>query len=113
MDREELFKIGIVRLILSGEAERALKLLSRYYHVPVPELKVGLPKGHRRVMGCYIADKRTIYIADRQGLRNPHLILHEFYHHLRSRGGKHRGTERYADRFAEDYIQAYRRAVSN
>jgi len=107
----ERFKSKVVHLILTGEAEQALNLLSRHYHVPTPELKVGLPKGHRNVIGCYVADKRIIYIVDRKCLYNLHLILHEFYHHLRSRGGKHRGTEKYADRFAEDYIQAYRRVL--
>ena len=46
--------------------------------------------------------------ARREFLYDPFTILHEFYHHLRYFGNDHRGTEKHADRFAIDYIRAYR-----
>jgi hypothetical protein len=41
-------------------------------------------------------------------LDNPFVILHEFYHHLRTHGMEHRGTEKYANRFAEEFIEAFK-----
>jgi hypothetical protein len=38
----------------------------------------------------------------------PFLIIHEFYCHIRMLGGKHFGTEKHADRFAQVFIDAYR-----
>jgi hypothetical protein len=36
------------------------------------------------------------------------VVLHEFYHHLRtSIDKKHRGTEKFAGEFAEEFIKAY------
>ena len=72
---------------------------------------MGLPKGHANVLGCYVVEKETIYMASSDGLADPFLILHEFYHHLRSVSGRHRGTERYADRFAHEYLDAYKESA--
>lgn len=102
------FKAGIVQLILTHDADEALLLLADRYGVDTPILRVGLPKGYTKVSGCYVGDKETIYVANSDGLSNPFLILHEFYHHLRTTSGKHRGTERYADRFAREYLDEYR-----
>ena len=41
------FKPLIVALILNGQAEKALELLAENYRITKPELKVGLPKGHK------------------------------------------------------------------
>jgi hypothetical protein len=38
-------------------------------------------------------------------------MLHEFYHHLRYYAGHHRGTEKKADKFALDFIAAYKRVA--
>jgi hypothetical protein len=51
--------------------------------------------------------RREILAANREYLYNPFVIIHEFYHHLRSTSGRHRGTERQADEFAADYVRAY------
>ena len=107
-DVDGVFKAGIVRLILSHDAEEALGSLAERYGVDAPNLRVGLPKGHVNVLGCYVGEKETIYVASSDGLADPFLILHEFYHHIRSVSGKHRGTERYADRFAREYLDEYR-----
>jgi hypothetical protein len=103
-----VFKAGVVRLILSHDAEKALRVLAERYGVDAPSLRVGLPRGHVNVSGCYLVEKETIYVASSDGLADPYLILHEFYHHLRSVSGRHRGTERYADRFAREYLSEYK-----
>ena len=110
MNSEQLFKTKIVHLILSKKPEDALKALSQYYKVITPELKVGMPKGHRKNVGCYMAKKRTIYVSSLNELHNPYVILHEFYHHLRTYNMRHKGTEKHAERFAKDYIEAYKTA---
>ena len=47
------FKVRMVQLILSHNAERALKELGDRYDVDVPRLQVGLPRDHANVAGCY------------------------------------------------------------
>jgi len=104
------FKIFVVRLILSGKPEEALELLAEDYKVKVPNLKVGLPKGHKiTAFGCYSSKTQTISVVNSDVLLNPFVILHEFYHHLRSKSvdGVHKGTERGADKFALDFIIEY------
>lgn len=109
MNSEELFKAKVVYLILSKKPEEALEFLEQHYHVAAIKLKVGMPKGHVKNAGCYIANKKTICVSNRDNLYNPYLILHEFYHHLRTHDGRHRGTERYADKFAKGYVEAYKK----
>lgn len=107
---EQKFKATIVWLILNGKVEKALEMLARKYRVKVPIIEVGLPKRRKsKVQGCYNAKKRTISVLNSDTLRDPFVILHEFYHHLRTNeDAKHRGTEKYADTFAEDYIEVYK-----
>jgi len=106
---DEILKAKVVHLILDRRPEDALELLCRRYRVEKPKLRVGLPKGHRKSLGCYVTKKKTIYVSDKESLYNPYVILHEFYHHLRTINGRHKGTEKYANRFAEEYIEAYRK----
>jgi len=106
------FRAKVVNLILSKDTEEALQLLSQHYEVAKPNLRVGMPKRHSKKLACYAAKKRTIHISDREVLHNPHVILHEFYHHLRNSKNAQRGTEKYAQRFAENYLQAYRIIVA-
>ncbi len=108
------FKIEIVWLILNGKTEDALELLAQNYKVDLPKLKVGLPKGHKaKALGCYTAQTQTIYLLNSDYITNPFVVLHEFYHHLRSKGvdKMHRGTERGADKFALEFVAAYQIAV--
>jgi hypothetical protein len=104
---EELFKARVVELILKKEVEEALKALSQYYRVNVPGLRVGMPKRFGGNAGCYVSGTKVIHVASMERLYDPFVILHEFYHHLRTQGGKHRGTERHANKFAQEYITAY------
>lgn len=102
----------IVWLILSLRTEEALTLLSKHYGVNVPELRVGLPKGHRKgVRGCYQGKNETIFLFNSDVLGNPFVILHEFYHHLRSKSvdKEHKGTERNADKFAVEFLAEYQK----
>ena len=78
-----------------------------------PKLAVGATKGKgRRVLAVYSANRKEILAAKREYLYDPFTILHEFYHHLRYFAGVHRGTEKHADRFAIDYIEAYKRVLA-
>ena len=99
----------VVWLILNGEAERALGLLSEHFNVRMPSIKVGLPKGHRSTaLGCYSSKDRTISVLNCDAMKEPFIIIHEFYHHLRtSADARHKGTEKYADKFAKEFIEAY------
>ncbi len=107
---DENFKPLVVWLILNGNAEGALELLAKNYRISVPNLRVGLPKKHKtKAYGTYTAKNRTISVLNSDVLVNPFVIIHEFYHHLRSKGvdKMHRGTEGNADKFALDFILAY------
>ena len=104
------FKPLVVWLILNGKTEEALKLLAKNYDVEVPNLRVGLPKRHKtKAYGTYTAKNQTISVLNSDVLANPFVIIHEFYHHLRSKGvdRMHRGSEGNADRFAGDFLSAY------
>ena len=104
---EHLFKARIVQLILMKETDGAIKNLSEHYNVGVPHLKVGMPKKYSKKLGCYVSKTKTIYLMSRERLEDPFVILHEFYHHLRTQDKKHRGTEKHANRFAEEFIEAF------
>ena len=111
---ERRFKASIVWLIVNGKTEEALERLAEHYGVEVPKLKVGLPKGHRaRTRGCYDPKSGTISVLDSDVLKQPFTVLHEFYHHTRTGlDARHRGTERYANEFALEFIQAYKSVVT-
>ena len=106
------FKARIVCLILSKKSEEALERLSEYYNVEVPKIKIGMPKGHVKNRGCYVAGKRIIYFSDYDAFYSPYVVLHEFYHHLRRVTNAQVGTEKYANNFAKNYLEAYRKTTS-
>jgi hypothetical protein len=110
---EPSFKAHVVRLIANGSAEEALQILAEHYGVSLPKLKVGLPKGHKRnSLGCYTPRNRTISVLDSEALRAPFIVLHEFYHHLRTNTDlEHKGTEKNANEFAKDFIHVYKLMV--
>ncbi|HZD12214.1 MAG TPA: hypothetical protein VE177_01680 [Candidatus Binatus sp.] len=82
-----------------------MDLLSQQYRIEKPALKMGLPKGENSALGCYVGREKTIYISSQEYLYDPYVIIHEFYHHLRSVTGKHRGTERHAREFAMRFLK--------
>jgi Mlc titration factor MtfA (ptsG expression regulator) len=106
------FKARIVYLILSKKPDEALERLSEYYNVQVPKVKIGMPKGHVKNRGCYVVEKKTIYFSNYDSSYNPYVVLHEFYHHLRTKSGKHKGTEKLADAFAKGFLEAYKDLVA-
>ena len=107
-----LFRAKVVYLIISKDTEDALELLSTHYGVVTPKLTVGMPKRYSKNPACYVANKRTIHVSRREILCNPHVILHEFYHHLRNVTDAQGGIEKYANSFAKNYLQAYQKAAT-
>ncbi len=88
-------------------------MLCEHYHVERPRLGVGTTKGRSKgVLAVYSANRKEILAVSQEYLYDPFVMLHEFYHHLRYFAGHHRGTEKNADRFALDFIAAYKRVVS-
>lgn len=106
-----LFRAKIVYMILSKDTEDALELLSQHYEVQEPKLRVGMPKRYSKNPACYVGKSRTIHVAQRNVLWNPFVILHEFYHHLRRETDEHGGIEKYADKFAKNFIEAYKQTT--
>ncbi len=110
---DDRFKAVVVNTILDSKPEKALEMLSGRYRVDTPRLRVGVFKRYSKgVRAVYSADRKEILAAKREFLYDPFVILHEFYHHLRSVGGTHKGTEKNANRFAEEYVLAFNRVVS-
>jgi hypothetical protein len=107
-----LFRAKVVYLILSRDTEEALELLSSHYGVVEPKLKMGMPKRYSKNPACYVHKNRTIHVSRREVLWNPHVILHEFYHHLRSVTDAQGGIEKYANSFARSYLEAYQKTAN-
>jgi len=53
--------------------------------------------------------EEKIYALNSEIFYNPFVILHEYYHHMRSKLGVHRGSERYANTFAMSFINSYQK----
>ena len=107
---DELTKAKIVHLILNRKTEEALRTLSKFYNRTPPEIVVGTIKGKRRsVYAVYVQKECKIYCINSDIFYNPFIIIHEFYHHLRTTAGVHRGSEKHANMFATDFINAYKK----
>jgi hypothetical protein len=110
---EDRMKAKVVALILDSKPEEAILTLCKWYRVEAPKLGVGVFEGRTKgVAAVYSVRRREILAAKREYLYDPFVIVHEFYHHLRSSSGRHRGTEKEADRFAFTFIEAYRRGAA-
>lgn len=110
------FKAHIVNLILNRQTEEALELLAKHYNVEIPKLTVGLPKGRKsRVYGTYSPKNQTISLLNSDMLGNPFVVLHEFYHHLRTKtvDRQHRGTEKNANKFAAEFLSEYQASLNH
>jgi hypothetical protein len=108
LEKDSTFRIRVVRMILDGQPEEALRSLATHYEVEEPELRVGTVKRHRKVLAVYVHKERRIYISKSDLLRNPFVILHEFYHHLRaSQAPRNNQVEKRADSFASAYIRTF------
>jgi hypothetical protein len=107
-------KPTIVHLILNMQTEEAIEMLAKNYGLATPKLKIGLPKGHKKnIYGTYTAKDQTISLLNSDLIGNPFVVLHEFYHHLRTKAvdKQHRGNEKMADKFALDFIKEYQTAT--
>lgn len=103
-------KAKIVQLILDKKTEEALLKLSKYYSIQPPQIVVGTIKGKRRtVYAVYVQRESKIYCINSDIFYNPFIVLHEFYHHLRTHAGIHRGSEKHANQYAKDFINSYNR----
>jgi hypothetical protein len=98
------WKKTVIQLIREGKAEDALTLLGERYGVTPPKLRIGTVKGRRKVAGCYVPKEKTIYLSHADVILEPYVVLHEFYHHLRSMEGKFSGSEKHADAFAREFV---------
>ena len=105
-----MFRAEIVRLIVDGRAEHAISVLSKYYEVGEPQLRVGTVKRHRKVAACYVEKEKRIYVSKSELLTEPFVILHEFYHHLRaSQLPRNTQIKSRADLFALSFIEEFKR----
>ena len=105
---DDLTKAKIVYMILNRKTEEALQNLSKFYNITPPEIVVGTIKGKRRsVYAVYVQKESKIYAINSDIFYNPFVVLHEFYHHIRIKGGIHRGSEKHANTYAKDFIDAY------
>ena len=112
LDEENMAKI--VYKILNRDTEQALSDLSDLYNIRAPEIVVGTIKGKRKtVYAVYVQNENRIYTLNSDIFYNPFVVLHEFYHHLRSRGGVHRGSEKNANMYAKRFIEAYSKVLIN
>ncbi|HEX2231627.1 MAG TPA: hypothetical protein VHG34_05490 [Nitrososphaeraceae archaeon] len=109
---DDITKARIVHMILNRNTEEALQKLSKFYNVTSPEIVVGTIKGKRRtVYAVYVQKERRIYVINSDVFYNPFIVLHEFYHHIRTRAGVHRGSEKHANMYAKSFIDSYKKIV--
>jgi hypothetical protein len=109
---DDLTKAKVVEVILYKRTEEALQSLSEYYKVYPPQIVVGTIKGKRKtVYAVYVPKESKIYCINSEIFYNPFIILHEFYHHIRTTGGIHRGSEKHANMYAKSFIISYNKII--
>lgn len=109
---DDLTKAKIVYMILNKGTEEALQHLSKLYKIVTPQIVVGTVKGKRKtVYAVYVQKESKIYATNSDIFYDPFVVLHEFYHHIRTRGGIHRGSEKNANMYAKSFIDAYNRTI--
>jgi hypothetical protein len=112
LNPDELTKAKVVYMILSRRTEEALQNLRDFYNITPPEIVVGTVKGKRRtVYAVYVQKESKIYAVNSDVFYNPFVILHEFYHNIRTRAGVHRGSEKHANIFAKSFIDSYKKII--
>ena len=112
-DPDQVLQARIVYRILNKETEKAIEMLAAFYRIKAPALAVGTVKGKRRTAyAVYVGNEAKIYAMNSDILYNPFVMIHEFYHHLRSQGGTHRGTEKHANSYAMMFINSYREVAA-
>ena len=110
---DDIFRAYIVQLIIDKKTEEALESLSRFYNIRPPDIVVGTIKGKRRtVYAVYVQRESRIYCINSEIFYNPFIVMHEFYHHLRTTAGVHKGSEKHANTYARRFIESYRTIVN-
>ncbi len=104
---DDVEKARVVQLILRGRTKEAMRLVCESFGKQPPKMKVGRVKGQGRALAVYLPRRSTIYFSDGSLTRNPFVVLHELYHHIRFLAEKHRGTEKHANKFAMEFIRAF------
>ena len=108
VELNDLSKAKIVEMIINKKTEQALQILSKYYKVSPPQIVVGTIKGKRKtVYAVYVQREKKIYCINSDIFYNPFVVLHEFYHHIRTSGDIHRGSEKHANMYAKSFIVSY------
>jgi hypothetical protein len=92
-------------MISEGKTEEAISILSSFYGVEKPKLKVGIPKGKYKALALYDPSKNIIYFSRGEYMYNAFIVLHEFYHVIRMWGNKHKGNEKKANEFALSFLK--------
>lgn len=111
---DDTFKAYIVQLIIDKKTEHAIESLSQLYEIKPPQIVVGTIKGKRRtVYAVYVQRECKIYCINSDIFYNPFIIMHEFYHHLRTTAGVHRGSEKHANLYARDFINSYNTIIND
>jgi hypothetical protein len=109
---DDLTKAKVVEMILNKKTEHAIQSLSEYYKVCPPQIVVGTIKGKRKtVYAVYVPRESRIYCINSEIFYNPFIVLHEFYHHIRTTGGVHRGSEKHANMYAKSFIVSYNKII--
>jgi hypothetical protein len=109
---DDITKAKVVYMILNKKTEEALQNLSKFYKVRPPEIIVGTIKGKRRtVYAVYVQREGKIYCINSDIFYNPFIVLHEFYHHIRTKGGIHKGSEKNANMYAKSFIDSYKKII--
>ena len=109
---DDITKAKVVYMILNKKTEEALQNLSKFYKVKPPEITVGTIKGKRRtVYAVYVQRESKIYCINSDIFYNPFIVLHEFYHHIRTKGGIHKGSEKNANMYAKSFIDSYKKII--
>ena len=112
IELDDLAKAKVVQMIIDKKTEEALHSLSTHYKVNPPQIVVGTIKGKRRtVYAVYVQRERKIYCINSDIFYNPFIVLHEFYHHIRTTGGIHKGSEKYANNYAKGFIESYNKII--
>jgi hypothetical protein len=105
---DDLTRTKIVYMIFSKQTEEALEDLSTFYNIDPPQIVVGTVKGKRKtVHAVYVQKESKIYATNSEVFYNPFVVLHEFYHHIRTKAGVHKGSEKNANMYAKSFIDAY------
>ena len=113
IELNDFHRARIVQMILDKRTEEALLMISKFYEIKAPEIVVGTVKGKRRtVYAVYVQKESRIYCINSDVLYNPFIIIHEFYHHLRTVAGVHKGSEKHANLYAREFIVSYNKIMN-